>query len=143
MKLTQFTDYSLRALMYLAIYSDRLCTVKEISDEFDISYNHMVKVVHSLSKNNYVQAKKGKGGGITLAHPAEDINLAEVVCALEPDLAIAECLSSDGGCRVTPVCALKDIFVNARDAFVAELRKHTLADVTVNKNDWQNIFMGA
>lgn len=149
MKLTQFTDYSLRALIYLATHGDKLCTVKEISSAFDISYNHMVKVVHGLSKHGYIDARKGKGGGILLAKPANQINLADVVCCIEPDLELVECFSSNkdsssnkrkAGCRIAPVCGLKSVFIEAQKAFIDELRQHTLADIVFNRQALIQVF---
>jgi Rrf2 family transcriptional regulator, nitric oxide-sensitive transcriptional repressor len=135
MKLTQFTDYSLRALMYLATNPDSLSTAKEISSAFDISYHHMVKVVHALSKHGYIKTRKGKGGGILLARPAEEINLGDLLSTLEPDLDIVECFSTNSTCIITPACKLKHVLDDARKAFVDELKKHSLANITSNKHE--------
>lgn len=135
MKLTQFTDYSLRALMFMALQPDKkLCTVKEIASHFDISYNHMVKVAHNLSVHGYIVSRKGKGGGIFLAMPAEEINLGDVICALEPDFDLVECFNSKGACKIAPICKLKNILSDASEAFITELKKYTLADLTVEKD---------
>jgi Rrf2 family nitric oxide-sensitive transcriptional repressor len=141
MKLTQFTDYSLRVLMYLASNPDRLSTAKEISSAFNISYHHIVKVVHALSKHGYIGSRKGKGGGILLARPAQEINLGDLVCTLEPDLDIVECFGANNACSITSVCKLKHVFLDARKAFMAELGKHSLANVTSNKHELEAVWL--
>lgn len=140
MKLTQFTDYSLRALMYLASNPDSLSTAKEISNIFNISYHHMVKVVHSLSKHGYIESRKGKGGGILLARPAKKINLGDLVATLEPDMDIVECFGANSTCCIIPACKLKNVFADARKAFVSELEKYSLADVVSNKYELLALF---
>ena len=141
MKLTQFTDYALRTLMFLATTpAERISTAKEISEAFNLSYNHIVKVVHSLSKHGYIKSRKGKGGGILLAKPADQINLGEIVCCLEPDLDIVECFSINGTCSITPICKLKHVFADARKAFVDELEKYTLANIVSNKPELLKMF---
>lgn len=133
MKLTQFTDYALRTLMYLATQPEKRFTVKDISESFNISYHHMVKVAHALSKQGYVKTTKGKGGGISLSKPANEINLGGVVSALEPDFDIAECFSDNNQCHITSICDLKHILFDARNAFIRELEKHSLANIVQNK----------
>ncbi len=140
-KLTNFTDYSMRALIYLAVHPGRLCTVKEISEAFNISQNHMVKVVHSLSKHRYINTKKGKNGGIELSKPAYHLNVGDIVRTLESDLYIVECFNSDDKrCSITAVCKLKHVLFNAYKAFIGELDKHTLADITENMDELLEVF---
>lgn len=133
MKLTNFTDYSLRTLMYLASCEKKICTAKEISCCFDISWNHMVKVVHGLSKNGYIISKKGKGGGICLAKDSKDILIGSVIRSTEPSLDIVECFNKkDNKCIISPACELKNILSKASQAFLEELDKYTLLDITKN-----------
>ena len=140
MRLTQFTDYALRTLMYLEVYSDRKCTVKEISNIYNISYNHMVKVVHSLSRCGYIQSFKGKGGGIILLDAVRRMTLREIIETLEPDLDLVECFSQNGQCCITPVCRLKNILAEAHNAFMQELDKYKLADIASNQKELLSIF---
>lgn len=94
MQLTRFTDYGLRSLSYLAVQPNRFSTVREISDHFGISRNHLVKVVHRLAQLGYVSSSKGKGGGIRLAHDPKSIRLGDLVRALETNMTIVECFNS-------------------------------------------------
>ena len=94
MQLTRFTDYGLRSLMYLAVQPDRFSSVREISDHFGISRNHLVKVVHRLAQLGYVNSTKGKGGGIRLAHDPKSVRLGDLVRALETNMTIVECFTA-------------------------------------------------
>lgn len=129
MQLTLFTDYSLRTLMYLSVNKDRLCTVKEIAKGYNISRNHMVKVVHNLAKCGFVETSKGKGGGIRLLKEPEEVNLRDVITMLEPNLSLVECFSPESNsCCIVPACGLKGIMKEALGAFLDTLDKYTLAD---------------
>ena len=94
MQLTIFTDYGLRALMFLRVRPERLCSVREVADHYKISYNHMVKVVHRLVQLGYVESVKGRGGGIRLAKGVEKHGIGDIVRALEPKTWITRILSS-------------------------------------------------
>ena len=94
MRLTVYTDYALRVLMYLALKEDRLATITEIADSFGISKNHLTKVAHQLGVAGYVETVRGRGGGLRLARPIEAIGLGEVVRYTEPDMAIVACLKA-------------------------------------------------
>ncbi len=135
MQLTIFTDYGLRALMYLAAHRETLCSVREIADAYGISYNHLVKVVHKLGQLGYVETTKGKGGGIKLAAHADALKLGDLVKMLEPNMDIVECFNRDTNtCRIAAGCTLKHYLFDAKKAFVAELNRHTLADAAKNKS---------
>ncbi len=134
MQLTTFTDYGLRALMYLAAQPERLCSVREVADHYGISYNHLVKVVHRLAQLGYVESLKGKGGGIRLAGGAEKTRLGDLVKVLEPDMHIVECFNRDTNtCRITGSCQLKHYLFDAQKAFIEALDRHTLADTVTNR----------
>lgn len=134
MQLTVFTDYGLRVLMFAAFHSDRLCSVREISDYYGISYNHLVKVVHRLAQLGHIKSFKGKGGGIQLAGDAEQIYLGDLVRQLEPDMDLVECFDRETNtCRITSTCRLRHYLFDARQAFISMLNQHTLAD-TVKDN---------
>lgn len=133
MQLTLFTDYSLRALIYLAARPDRLCTVKEISQAYGISQNHMVKAMHRLTTLGYVEGRRGRGGGLALGMAPEEINIGEVVEQLEPDFHMAACFDSTAPvCRIDGLCRLKGVLARALDGFKAELHATTLADLVPN-----------
>lgn len=134
MQLTIFTDYGLRSLMYLAAHTDRRCSVREIAEHYGISRNHLVKVVHRLAQLGYIDSSKGKGGGIKLAHRADKLKLGDLVRVLEPNMDIVECFNKDTNtCRIASGCQLKHYLFDAKQAFLASLNEHTLADAVRNK----------
>jgi Rrf2 family nitric oxide-sensitive transcriptional repressor len=135
MEISQFTDYSLRVLIRAALCeAGERTSAREIADGFGISHNHIVKVVHNLAKLGYLETSRGRGGGITLARPATEIGVGEIVRKTE-NLALVECLGSKGGCCViSPVCDLKRVFAEARNAFLAVLERYTLDDLVRSKS---------
>ena len=134
MKLTTFTDYSLRTLVYLAAQPQRRATIAEIAAAFDISEHHLTKVVHFLGKSGWLATVRGKGGGLSLAVPPEAIGIGDVVRRAEGADEPAECFSADGGhCAIAPVCGLRGVLAEAVEAFHAVLDRYTLADVVRNR----------
>lgn len=130
MKLTAFSDYTLRVLMFLALNRTRLATVPEIAAAFGISENHLMKVVHRLAQSGVIESVRGKGGGVRLARKPEDIRLGEVVRGSEGSGPIVECLSAEpGACRIAPACRLAALLVRAFDALYESLDEYTLADL--------------
>lgn len=129
MKLTRFTDYSLRVLMYLGLQDNGRVTIKEISGSYEISRNHLMKVVSMLTRMGYLDARRGPGGGIALARPAQEINLADVVMDMEDDLNLVECFCTGGQCLITPVCELKSVLNQSLNAYIDTLKRYTLADL--------------
>jgi Rrf2 family transcriptional regulator, nitric oxide-sensitive transcriptional repressor len=129
MRLTYFSDYAFRVLMYLAVTPERRCTIREISDAYNISRAHLMKVVNLLTREGLVIAQRGPNGGLTLALPAEEIRLGDVIRKTEEDLGIVECFRPENTCRLTPVCALAPALSRAMQAFLAELDKQTIADL--------------
>jgi len=129
MHITRYTDYSLRVLIYLSAQGDRLATIQEIADSYDISKNHLMKVVHQLNKKGYIETIRGKKGGMRLHMAPKDINIGILVRETEQDLSIVECFSSKNACKITPVCGLKSMFNEALKAFLEVLDRYTLADV--------------
>ena len=128
MQLTQYTDYSLRVMAYLA-QAPSQSTISEIADYFGISRNHLVKVVHNLAKHGFIRSTRGKGGGIQLARPAEVMNLGDIVRVAEPHFDLVECFNpSEDCCIVTKQCGLKAPLYEAQRAFMAVLDRTTLAD---------------
>jgi len=129
-RLTVYTDYALRVLMYLAMKEDRLATIAEIAKSYDISRNHLMKIAHQLGVGGYVETVRGRNGGLRLAKPIEAIGIGDVVRYTEPDMAIVSCFEPlDGGCPLRPVCVLKRALNGARDAFLEVLDGYTLADL--------------
>lgn len=135
MQITFFSDYSLRVLIFLAVKEDK-ATVTEISRAFGISKNHLVKAVHNLVKLGYVKSIRGKTGGVTLARLPDSINLGEIIQQLEPHMDIVECFNRQtDSCAITPVCGLKGVFHEAKEAFLAVLGKYSLADIVRKKKE--------
>jgi Rrf2 family nitric oxide-sensitive transcriptional repressor len=129
MRLTTFTDFALRALMRLAGEPNRSFSTSEIAEEFGISRNHLAKVVRDLADGGFITTQRGVGGGFALARPPQAITLGAVVRALEGTSALVECFRQDGGsCVLTPRCRLKGRLASAREAFLRELDKTTLAE---------------
>jgi Rrf2 family nitric oxide-sensitive transcriptional repressor len=130
MRLTVYTDYALRMLMYLALKEDQLATIAEIAESYDISKNHLMKVAHQLGVAGYVETVRGRGGGLRLAKPIQAIVLGEVVRYTEPDMAIVPCFEPvNAPCAIQPCCVLKRALKKARDAFVEVLDGYTLSDL--------------
>jgi Rrf2 family nitric oxide-sensitive transcriptional repressor len=136
MQLTLYTDYSLRVLVYLGLKTDELVTISEIAENYAISRNHLVKVVHNLSQNGFVEALRGKGGGLRLARPAEQINIGDVIRHTEPNFNLVECFDNEdpGGCPINAMCRLKGGLHRAYQAFMAVLDEISLADVLSNRD---------
>lgn len=135
MQLSLHSDYSLRVLIYLATHPARVVTTKEISGAYGISQHHLVRVVQTLGRNGYVSITLGRGGGISLARPSQEIRLGDVVRNTEPDLKLVECFDrSTNTCPIAPSCAVKHYLHAAVEAFLAKLNEQTLADVATPKS---------
>lgn len=129
MQLTQYTDYSLRVLIYLAKKPDVLATVSEIAEYHGISRNHLVKVIHNLATKGFITTTRGRSGGMTLSCPPAEIKLGDVVRSTEPNFNIAECFNTASNCCViTATCGLRSIFREAQMGFIRAMDKYTLAD---------------
>ncbi len=125
MKLTRYTDYALRVLIYLSLNPERQCSIAEIAAGYGSSENHLMKVVQQLAREGFVLSTRGRGGGIRLGMPAEKIRVGAVVRATEPDMDLAEC----GTCVIRGYCGLTSVFSRACAAFLGVLDGVTLADV--------------
>jgi Rrf2 family transcriptional regulator, nitric oxide-sensitive transcriptional repressor len=134
MRLTLYTDYSLRVLLYLAHKEGALVTITELADFYDISRNHLVKVVHNLGLNGYIETNRGRGGGIRLARPAKEMQIGEIVRTTEPDFDLLECFNEETDrCVVSKSCSLKGVIHEAQASFLSVLDKYTLADMALKK----------
>lgn len=130
MKLSSYTDYSCRVLMFLAVKEER-ATIEEIATAFHISKNHLVKVVHTLGQLGFIETTRGRGGGITLARPANQIIMGDVIRKTEANLQIVECFNaSTNTCPIMNSCGLKPWLGDAIAAFLEKLDEVTLADIT-------------
>ncbi|KAB2962729.1 Rrf2 family transcriptional regulator [Zoogloea sp.] len=129
MHITQHTDYALRALIYLAANEQRLVTIQEVSERFEVSRSHMMKVVNQLIRNGFVEGVRGKGGGMRLARRPTEIRVGDVVRRMETDLALVECFTDTSRCLLTSTCRLKGVLNNALEAFFESLDRVTLAEV--------------
>lgn len=136
MRLTNYTDYSLRVLIYLAMKPDNeLSNIKEIADVYNISKNHLMKVTYELGKMNVIETIRGRNGGIRLAHSPDDINIGEIVRKTEEDFHIVECFDDEHNqCIISPACGLKHVLNKALQAYLAVLDQYTLSDLVKNQN---------
>ena len=132
MRLTQWTDYTLRVLMYCAACQERVqpVTITEIASAYRISRSHLTKVVFALSGQGWLSTTRGRGGGLRLARPAAEFNLEDIVRATETDFTMVECFDAKTNqCGLTAHCILKGVLREAMDSYMAVLRRHTLADL--------------
>lgn len=138
MRLTFYTDYALRLLIYLALVDEeagRRPTIAEVASYYGISRNHLTKVAHHLGRSGHIITLRGKGGGLRLGRPPEAIGLGELIRATEPDFAFLPCLAPVSEfCRIQSACGLIAPIQEAARAFFAVLDRYTLADVIKAKD---------
>jgi Rrf2 family nitric oxide-sensitive transcriptional repressor len=125
MRLKSYTDYALRVLMHLAAKPDRLASISEIARTYRISRNHLTKVVHDLRKQGFLDAVRGRSGGVRLGRPATEISVGDVVRHTEGTFDLVDC----GSCVIAPACALTAALHEARQAFMTVLDGYSLADL--------------
>jgi Rrf2 family nitric oxide-sensitive transcriptional repressor len=138
MRLTSFTDYSLRVLVYLAAQPGRRATIAQVASSFGISENHLVKVVHFLGKQGWLRNVRGKGGGLELGRPAAAIRIGDLVRDTERVGEVVECYGGVG-CVIAPVCRLRGVLAEAVSAFHSVLDRYTLEDIASNRQELSNI----
>jgi Rrf2 family nitric oxide-sensitive transcriptional repressor len=136
MRLTNFSDFALRILMYAAAQDERLITIEETAELYGISRAHLMKVANQLTRAGYLTAVRGRSGGLKLAKRPNKIRLGDVVRATEPDFALVECFGADNHCLITPRCRLRGALKEALGAFVATLDRYTLADLLLSPKDF-------
>ncbi len=134
MRLTQFTDYSLRVLIYLALHPKERITIDQLTSAYDVSRHHIRSVVHHLAKLGYIESTQGKGGGVTLALKPVQITIREIVENTENDFYIVECFNpEDSSCPIEPLCILKQALSKASKSFLQTLENYTIEDLIKNK----------
>lgn len=130
MRLTAFTDYTLRVLMYAGLRGERLSTIAEIARAYGISENHLMKVVHHAATDGLLETVRGKGGGVRLGRAPEEIRIGTLVRRIEADAALVECFDpASSNCRIAPACVLQGVLAEGREAFFRVLDGYTLADL--------------
>jgi len=130
MRLSVFTDYSLRVLIQAAIRHPNKVTIDEVANAYGISRNHLIKVINELGRAGFLVTQRGRSGGFTLARPAERIFMSEVVKFGEEGQPLVECFDPERNkCVITPACKLKGMIAEAKRAFFDVLGKYTIADV--------------
>ena len=140
MHLTLHSDFSLRLLMLLAVEADRKHTVEEVASRYDISRNHLNKVVQTLVQANFIRSVRGRGGGVSLARPPEEINLGAVIRASEDNFNLVECFDKKTNtCILAPVCGLKGPLEEAMAAFLKGLDGYTLHDLVMQPGAYRKI----
>jgi len=130
MKLTFYSDYSLRLLMYVSVKRNGLVTIQEVADAYGVSKNHLMKVAFELGRKGFLETVRGRGGGLRLARPPEKIGVGEVVRAMEEDFTMVECFDPKANqCVITGPCRLRGALSRALKAYFAVLDEYTLADL--------------
>ena len=136
MRLTDYTDYTLRVLMFCAFHPERSITIAELAESHAVSKNHLMKIVNDLARQGLLQTTRGRGGGLRLLKPASEIRIGDVVRQTETDFRMVECFdASHNACTLTANCQLKQVFSTALKSYLAELDKVTLADITSQRPD--------
>ena len=129
MQLTQFSDYSLRVVLYLAARPDHPVSLQQISVAYGVSQHHLVKVAGRLIEAGFVTSVRGRNGGLRLSRQPDAINIGAVVRATEPHFNLVECFDqAHNACPIEKACGLKGVLREAQAAFMRELDRHTLAD---------------
>ncbi|KQX24284.1 MULTISPECIES: Rrf2 family transcriptional regulator [Sphingomonadaceae] len=125
MRLTRYTDYSLRVLIHLALHDERLCSIGEISRTYDLSHNHLMKVVNALAHEGFIETVRGRAGGMRLARSADLITVGEVVRKTEEGFQLADC----SGCALAPACGLTGVLAQGMQAMMTVFDSFTIADL--------------
>ena len=138
MQISKFADYGYRVLIYLAQTPGRIVTMREISEFHGISLEHLRKVVHELSRQEFIETFKGKQGGLKLSREPEDIRLGEVLAVMENRSPLIECAGKQP-CRLAPGCRLEGYFREAEKEFYNALNSYRLSDVLDSPVEAQNL----
>lgn len=131
MRLAEFTDYTLRVLMYCAAHPQQRVTIGELASHHGLSKNHLMKVVNDLARQGLLETTRGRGGGLRLLGDPAAIRIGDVVRACETDFRLVECFDvRTNQCTLASTCRLKHLFDSALQAYFRELDGATLADIT-------------
>ncbi|MGN6304686.1 MAG: RrF2 family transcriptional regulator [Mesorhizobium sp.] len=136
MRLTNFSDYALRMLMYAASAGDRLITIEEAARVFGVSKTHLNKVANTLTRAGFLKSVRGRSGGLTLGRAPQDICIGDVIRLTEPDFALVECFATGNQCVITQRCKLPRMLNDAMASFHATLDRYTLADIALMPRDF-------
>lgn len=136
MRLTMMSDYALRVLLYAAAHSERLVTIDETQQVYDLSRGHLMKIVGTLATAGILRSQRGRAGGFTLGMAPEEIRLGDVLRLTEPDFEMVECFAPTNACAITPFCRLPGIVTEALAAFMVVMDRHTLADLIIRPQDF-------
>lgn len=140
MRLSKYSDYSLRVMMHAALRQPALATIDEVAGAFCISRNTLVKVVHALGQNGFLSTRRGIGGGFTLALPPAKIGIGRLVRLTESDDRVIDCKNArNQPCQILPVCRLKGVLGEAASAFFAVLDRYSLEDLVKQKSEMRNL----
>ena len=132
MRLSDYSDYTLRVLMCCAVHGEGLLTIGELAQTLQVSKNHLMKIVNDLAHQGLLETTRGRGGGIRLLKPSQQIRIGDVLRHTETDFRLVECFdAATDRCTLTPVCRLKDVLGTAMKAWFAALDAVTLADMVM------------
>ena len=135
MRMTRYTDYAMRVMLYLGREPDKLCSIGDIARGYAVSQNHLMKIVNDLVNAGYLESVRGRHGGIRLAKPPAEINVGALVRHTEDDFDLVGC----GSCIIAPACGLTSVLDEALQSFLATLDRYSLADVLARKGDFKHL----
>lgn len=138
MRLTRYSDYAMRVLLYLGRRPEQVCSIAEIAKAYGISQNHLMKVVSDLVGSGFLTSVRGRKGGIRLARSPAEINVGALIRHTEDDFDLVGC----GSCIIAPACGLTSVLDEALTAFLSVLDSYSLADVLARKGDFSHLLFG-
>ncbi|WP_158999750.1 RrF2 family transcriptional regulator [Pigmentibacter ruber] len=140
MQLTLQSDYTLRVLIYISYHQDKIVTIEEIANFYEISAHHLTRIIHKLGELGYIYTIRGKGGGFRLAKTPSEINIGELIEKIESHFNIVECFDpTKKRCKILGPCLLKPLLADAMQKFIDTLKQKTLADLVINNNRLKNL----
>ena len=134
MQLTKFTDYALRVLLFLAQNQDKRVTIDDLANHYNVSRNHLMKIVHSLSVAGFIRSSRGRNGGLNLGMPANSITVADVILHTEKNMDLVECFETGSNCMLESDCVLRHVLHRAQDSFMEVLSLFSLTDIIERQN---------
>jgi Rrf2 family transcriptional regulator, nitric oxide-sensitive transcriptional repressor len=144
MRLTFYSDYSLRLLMYAALKDGALVTIQDVADAYGISKNHLMKVAYQLGRHGLLETVRGRNGGLRLGRPPSKIGLGKIVRLTEEDFTMVECFDpATNSCVITHTCRLRGVLSKALNAYLAVLDEYTLADLIEKNPNLSRILLSA